>query len=163
MATVTLPGSGKSFINITTGADASVALTSAIKSLFTAAGKNITANVVGSGQAGSAGFFNLIEESSSKNVSDTAGTGVQAIVNIGTGKDTLIGNASTTLLVANGAGDSISTAVTGSGVASVFGGAGDDTVSVTGNAKIYLGTGSNEVILSGSDSVSLLGTGGSDT
>ena len=102
MATVSLPGSGKNAIaHITTGADASVALTAAIKGLFTAAGKNFTYNPVTSGEAGSAGFFNIVLENEASKVSASAGTGVQAIIDIGKGSDTLTGGASTTLIVAN--------------------------------------------------------------
>src|SRR6202041_3238253 len=133
MVNVTLPGSGKNaIVNIATGTDASAALTTAIKSLFTAAGKNTTYNPVASGVAGSSGFFNIVLENAASKVSASAGTGVQAIIDVGKGSDTLTGGASTTLIVGNAAGDSISTAATG--VASVFGGVGSDTVKVGGKA-----------------------------
>ena len=83
MATATLPGGSGKFVNIPIGSDASGALQTAIKSLFTAAGKNFTANFVASGEAGKDGFFNLIEETSKTKVTDKAGANVQAIVDIG--------------------------------------------------------------------------------
>lgn len=156
--TVSLPGGGKVVYKLPVGTDAKAALTTAIASEFAAAGKNKTMNVVKSGAAGKTGFFNAVVNSSATKV--TAGTGVQAIFDLGTGKDTLIGGTSTTLIYGNAndkKGDNISVA----GKTTVFGTAGNDTLSVTnGNATAYLEGGTNTVTLSGkADTISIAGTG----
>ena len=122
MATVTLPGGGKT-VNITTGTDDQKVLQTAIKNLFNAAGDNFTAVTVPSGKDASAGFFNLVLENGSTKVSASAGTNVQAIIDVGTGKvvDTLSGGAQTTVLVGNAFGTVFNTA---NNATTVFGGAG---------------------------------------
>lgn len=155
---VTLPGGGGNFTSIAVPHDAKTALTTAIKNLFNAAGSNITANEIASGVDGMKGFFNVVLDGALAATTISAGTNVQALIDTGLGKDTLIGNQSTTLFVANGAGDSISSMAT----STIIGGAGDDTVSVVGNATAYLEGGNNLVQLNGG-SLNLLGTGGSDT
>jgi hypothetical protein len=155
---VTLPGGGGNFTSIAVPHDAKAALTTAIKNLFNAAGSNITANEIASGVSGMKGFFNVVLDGALAATTVSAGTNVQALIDTGLGKDTLLGNASTTLFVGNGAGDSISSMAT----STIIGGAGDDTVSVVGNATAYLEGGNNQVQLKGG-SLNLLGTGGSDT
>jgi hypothetical protein len=155
---VTLPGGNGSFTSIAVPHDAKTALTTAIKNLFNAAGSNITANEIASGVDGTKGFFNVVLDGALAATTISAGTNVQALIDTGLGKDTLVGNQSTTLFVANGAGDSISSMAT----STIIGGAGNDSVSVVGNATAYLEGGNNQVQLS-SGSLNLLGTGGSDT
>jgi hypothetical protein len=155
---VTLPGGGGNFTSIAVPHDAKTALTTAIKNLFNAAGSNITANEIASGVNGMKGFFNVVLDGALAGTTVSAGTNVQALIDTGLGKDTLVGNQSTTLFVGNGAGDSISSMAT----STIIGGAGDDTVSVVGNATAYLEGGNNLVQLSGG-SLNLLGTGGNDT
>ena len=160
-SSVTLPGGGTVKYSLPVGADASAALTTAIKSEFTAAGKNTTMNVVDSKAAGKTGFFNaVLNKGGAGNVALTAGTGVQAIFDIGTGKDTLTGSTSTTLIYGNATatkGDAINVA----GKTTVFGTAGNDTLTVTnGNATAYLEGGTNSVVLKGTaDTISIAGTG----
>jgi hypothetical protein len=159
-STVSLPGGGKTSFTLPVGADASSALQAAILSEFKAAGKNITLNSVASKAAGKAGFFNAVVNTVTSNVSLSAGTGVQAVFALGTGKDTLVGNTSTSLLYGNASdtkGDSFSVA----GKTTVFGTAGADTLSVgTGaNATAYLEGGANIVTLVGSDTLTVAGTG----
>lgn len=158
MATVTLPGGNGNFTSLAVDQDAKTALTTAIKSLFTAAGGNVTANEIASGVAGEKGFFNLVLDGGLQATTITAGANVQALFDTGLGQDTLIGNASTTLFTANNAGDFISSVAT----STIIGGAGNDTVSVVGKASAYLEGGNNLVQLKGG-AVSLLGTGGNDT
>jgi hypothetical protein len=155
---VTLPGGGGNFTSIAVPHDAKTALTEAVKNLFTAAGANITANEIASGVNGTPGFFNVVLDGALAGTEIKAGTNVEALIDTGLGKDTLVGNKSTTLFVANGAGDSVSSMAT----STIIGGAGDDTVSVIGNATAYLEAGDNLVKLSGG-ALSLLGTGGNDT
>ena len=157
MATVTLPGSGANFVKITTGTDDQKVLQTAIKNLFNAAGPNITAVTVPSGSGATSGFFNLVFNAGSKATDLTAGANVQAIIDNGTGADTLTGGKSTTVLVGDAKGDLFKTSA--SGIATVFGGAGADTVDVSGKAVTYLEGGKNVVNLAGGDSVSLKGTG----
>jgi len=158
--TVTLPGGGGLQYVIPAGADARKALADAIKSEFQAAGKNITMNVVNSGAAGKAGFFDAVLEASGSADALVAGKGVQAIFDLGTGSDTLIGGSSTSLIYANAEstdGDSISA----TGNTTVFGTAGNDTLSViNGTATAYLGGGNDVVKLAGSnDTVTIAGKG----
>jgi hypothetical protein len=159
-ASVTLPGGGGIKYELPVGKSAKDALADAIKSEFIAAGKNITMNVVDSGAAGTNGYFNAVLDASGSNGTLTAGTGVQAIFDLGTGADTLIGGASTSLIYANAKdtqGDSIS--VTGN--TTVFGTAGADTLSVTnGSATAYLGRGNDVINLGGaSDTLTVAGRG----
>jgi hypothetical protein len=159
-ASVTLPGGGGIKYELPVGKGAKKALTDAIKSEFAAAGKNITMNVVGSGASGTNGFFNAVLNSNGSAGTLTAGAGVQAIFDLGTGSDTLVGGTSTSLIYANAgstAGDSIS--VTGN--TTVFGTSGSDTLSVTnGSATAYLGRGNDVINLGGSnDTLTLAGRG----
>ena len=57
---VTLPGGGGNFTSIAVPHDAKTALTAAIKTLFNAAGSNITANEIASGVSGAKGFFSTM-------------------------------------------------------------------------------------------------------
>jgi Ca2+-binding RTX toxin-like protein len=160
MPTVTLPGGGALKYVLPVGSDAKKALATAIKTEFNAAGKNITMNVVDSGAPGKAGFFNAVLDGSASNNALVAGKGVQAIFDLGTGADTLIGGASTSLIYANTqstSGDSISM----TGKATVFGTAGNDTLSViNGSATAYLGGGNDVVKLVGSsDTLTIAGKG----
>jgi len=155
---VTIPGGNGNFSSISVPSDAKTALTTAIKSLFAAAGSNITANEIASGVDGTKGFFNIVLDGALGATTISAGANVQALVDTGLGQDTLVGNQATTLFVANSAGDSISSMAT----STIIGGAGNDTVSVVGNATAYLEGGNNLVQLSGG-ALNLLGTGGNDT
>jgi hypothetical protein len=159
-SSVTLPGGSGSKFVLPVGADASAALSKAIKGEFTAAGKNITMNVVKNGAAGKVGHFNSVISQLTANTKLTAGPGVQAIVDLGSGKDTLIGTASTHLIYGN-VNATKGDAITVTGKTSVFGTNGADTLTVTnGNATAYLEGGNNSVILKGtSDTISLPGTG----
>jgi hypothetical protein len=158
--TVTLPGGGALKYVIPIGKDAEKALAAAIKSEFVAAGQNITMNVVDSGAAGTSGFFNAVLGASATNDTLVAGKDVQAIFDVGTGADTLIGGKSTSLIYANAQatnGDSISV----TGQSTVFGTAGNDTLSViNGSATSYLGGGNDVIKLFGSsDTLTVGGTG----
>jgi Ca2+-binding RTX toxin-like protein len=157
--TVTLPGGNGSFTTFQVEKDAKAALTTAIKDLFNDAGKNITANEIASGQDGMKGFFNLVLDGALAPTTITAGANVQALFDTGLGQDTLVGNAATTLFVANAAGDSISSAAAAS---TIIGGAGNDTVTASGNVTAYLDGGNNQVNLGGG-ALDLLGHGGNDT
>jgi hypothetical protein len=164
-STVSLPGGGKTVFHLPVATDASAALTTAIKSEFTAAGKNFTMNIVDSGKAGKAHFFNAVVSDAAKASKILAGTGVQAIFDQAASKDTLVGGKSTTLIYADAtskAGASISVVgTTNKSATTVFGGNGADTLTVTtGNATAYLeGTG-NKVTLAGTtDTLSLAGSG----
>jgi hypothetical protein len=159
LATVTLPGGNGGFSAIPVEKDAKATLTTAIKNLFNSAGQNITANEIASGVDGTKGFFNLVLDGALAPTTITAGANVQALFDTGLGQDTLVGNAATTLFVANSAGDSISSAAAAS---TIIGGAGSDTVSAVGKVTAYLEGGSNQVNLGGG-ALNLLGTGGHDT
>src|SRR6201996_1213551 len=159
LQTVSLPGGSGGFTAIPVEKDAKTALTSAIKNLFTAAGSHITANEIASGVDGMKGFFNLVLDGALAPTTITAGSNVQALIDTGLGQDTLLGNAATTLFVANGDGDSISSSATAS---TIIGGAGSDTVSAVGKVSAYLEGGKNQVNFGGG-ALSLLGTGGNDT
>ena len=90
----------------------------------------------------------------------SAGANVQALFDTGLGQDTLLGNAATTLFVANGAGDSISSIADAS---TIIGGAGSDTLSAVGSVTAYLEGGNNLVQSERRSFGDLLGTGGNDT
>ncbi len=163
---VSLPGGGKVYdLPVGTDAITATALKNAIKSEFTAAGKNFTMNVVASGKAGKANFFNGIISDAAKSATITAGTGVQAIFDLSGHKDKLVGGKSTTLIYDNAtskAGAAISVVgTTNKAATTVFGGNGADTLTVTtGNATAYLAGAGNKVTLAGTaDTLSLGGTG----
>lgn len=159
LQTVSLPGGNGGFTAIPVEKDAKATLTTAIKNLFNAAGSNITANEIASGQDGMKGFFNLVLDGALAPTTIMAGANVQALFDTGLGSDTLVGNKATTLFVANSAGDSISSAAA---AATIIGGSGSDTVSASGAVTAYLEGGDNVVNESGG-TLDLLGKGGNDT
>jgi hypothetical protein len=157
-STVTLPGAGGNYTGLTVPTDAKAVLATAIRNLFHAAGRHTVANEIASGMAGKSGYFNAVIDGALDGTTIQAGKFVQAIFDTGLGKDTLLGNKSTTLFLANNQGDYIRSVAD----STIIGGRGSDTISVTAKALIYLENGKNQVQLSGGN-ITLAGQGGQDT